>query len=289
MASKRSVPRNEISNDTILAMYPIVRRVARKELSRTEGITEVVNTFNMNQSSARDYIDFFGKLLKGEEYWRVNPIYCVNLFLQRMREDFGIDALRKAISAVDLHLTYYLEKTGNNQPGIRKVVENHREFISSPTNNSGDVLATIANEMEAKGLFDPTDDMDDRDWALRSIALRQGQPRFRAKLIRIYRTRCAISGCRVEAVLEAAHIIQYRGTKSHRIKNGLLLRTDLHTLFDRKLIAIDSASMTILVSAELKGSIYEKSWAGKKLRLPKDKANWPDKGAIDSHRKASGL
>lgn len=49
-----------------------------------------------------------------------------------------------------------------------------------------------------------------------------------------------MTGSRAEAVLEAAHDIGYKGPKTNRPQNRLLLRSDLHTLFDLRLVAVDA-------------------------------------------------
>lgn len=79
---------------------------------------------------------------------------------------------------------------------------------------------------------------DLRERALRAIALRQGQPAFRAALIEAYAGMCAVTGYRTESVLEAAHISPYLGDHTNIVANGLLLRADIHTLFDRKLLTV---------------------------------------------------
>ena len=53
-----------------------------------------------------------------------------------------------------------------------------------------------------------------------------------------YERRCAITGERVLPVLEAAHIRPYAQGGEHRTDNGLLLRSDLHTLFDRGYLTV---------------------------------------------------
>ena len=50
-----------------------------------------------------------------------------------------------------------------------------------------------------------------------------------------------------------AHIISYSGGRLDRLANALLLREDVHTLFDRHLIAIDTSSLKVIVAPEIKG------------------------------------
>ncbi len=54
------------------------------------------------------------------------------------------------------------------------------------------------------------------------------------------------------------------------VSNGLLLRADLHTLYDRALIAIDPHDFRVIVAPELKDSKYA-YLEGRRLRLPNDK------------------
>lgn len=98
-----------------------------------------------------------------------------------------------------------------------------------------------------------------------------------------YGQACAITGCNLPALLEAAHIYPYKGAHTNVVSNGLLLRADVHTLFDLRLIAIDSATMSIRVSPELAGTEYE-LLGGSKLRLPKYCSHQASPEALDWHR-----
>jgi len=71
------------------------------------------------------------------------------------------------------------------------------------------------------------------------VAERQGQPEFRQALMAAYRNQCVVTGCAIRDVLHAAHIVPARSGADHHLGNGLLLRSDIHDLFDRGLLAID--------------------------------------------------
>jgi hypothetical protein len=79
---------------------------------------------------------------------------------------------------------------------------------------------------------------DLRDTVLREIRRRRGQQRFRDRVRERFNDRCAISGCAFLDILEAAHVDPYSGPRANHPANGLLLRADLHTLFDLNLIGI---------------------------------------------------
>lgn len=72
-----------------------------------------------------------------------------------------------------------------------------------------------------------------------SIRVRRGQPKFRADLIGAYGGRCAVTGTRIEDLLEAAHIVPHAEQTNYRVSNGLLLRADIHTLYDLQLLSVD--------------------------------------------------
>lgn len=99
-----------------------------------------------------------------------------------------------------------------------------------------------------------------------AIKTRRGQPEFRRALLKAYDGRCCITNCNVEDVLEAAHIISHSEETNYLVMNGLLLRADIHTLFDLHLIKIDERNR-IMVSVKLKESDYQK-FDGLSIRLP---------------------
>jgi hypothetical protein len=111
------------------------------------------------------------------------------------------------------------------------------------------------SDSEPEGPFIPSEG-DHRSTTLRLIKERRGQQSFRDALRDRYGDVCLITGCALLDVLEAAHIKPYRGEQDHNPANGLLLRADVHTLFDLNLFAIEPASLTVRVSPRLKGSDY---------------------------------
>ncbi len=80
---------------------------------------------------------------------------------------------------------------------------------------------------------------------------RIGQGAFKVLVTEAYHRRCAVSGEKTLPVLEAAHIRPYSLDGPHATNNGLLLRKDLHTLFDRGYITVDK-DLHVLVSKRIK-------------------------------------
>jgi hypothetical protein len=150
------------------------------------------------------------------------------------------------------------------------------------------VLATVTQRLAEAGEFDPSGITDARERILASIVRRRGQPTFRNHLLTAYKGQCAISGCNVEPVLEAAHIVPYKGPQTNHPSNGLLLRGDLHALFDLHLLAIDGTRMTVLLSPSLAGTCYEE-FRGRTINVPDDPRRRPSSKALEQHRHESGL
>ncbi len=70
------------------------------------------------------------------------------------------------------------------------------------------------------------------------VSVRIGQAMFRVKIIEAYNQRCAVTQERTLPALEAAHIMPYSAGGSHDVSNGLLLRRDIHSLFDAGYVTV---------------------------------------------------
>lgn len=102
--------------------------------------------------------------------------------------------------------------------------------------------------------YQPTYD-DERVQTYRQIKERRGQQKFRDALLVMYQGTCPITGCTVAAALEAAHIVPHRSENDNNPENGLLLRADVHTLFDLNLIGIEPETCRIHLHPSFKPDI----------------------------------
>jgi len=121
------------------------------------------------------------------------------------------------------------------------------------------------------------------------ILIRRGQPLFRKRLLDVYGARCAITNCDAVEVLEAAHIKSHGEGGSMDTSNGLLLRADIHTLFDLGLISVDPASWKILVHQSIAHTTVAAELSKRTLRLPSGQADRPSPDALADHRTRAGL
>jgi hypothetical protein len=144
--------------------------------------------------------------------------------------------------------------------------------------SSTELITTVAN-MNEDGYFFPATLQDERERRIREIVARRGQPEFRNILIAAYDGRCAVTGCDALAASEAAHVVPYCGSQSNHVSNGLLLRADIHTLFDLDLIGIDPETVSASVGLTLAETDYG-NLQGRRLRLPVDPAARPNPQAL---------
>lgn len=144
-------------------------------------------------------------------------------------------------------------------------------------------LENLIETQEDTPGFDPEMLEDHRKRILQELAIRSGQPEFRQALLSAYDGACAISGFDCQESLEAAHIFPYRGATTNAACNGLLLRADLHALFDLGFWSIDAKSMRVIISEDLHKTKYAEL-AGISMREPSSPSQRPTKGLLEWHR-----
>ena len=123
---------------------------------------------------------------------------------------------------------------------------------------------------------------------LQSTRPRLGQKGFRMLITEIYEWRCAVTQERTLPALEAAHIHSYRHGGKHEVQNGLLLRCNIHKLFDKGYVTI-TPDLNFKVSEQIQkefgnGSHYY-DLDGKRINAPKSLAERPDPVALTWHNK----
>ncbi|HEY9296733.1 MAG TPA: pentapeptide repeat-containing protein [Phormidium sp.] len=112
--------------------------------------------------------------------------------------------------------------------------------------------------------------------------IRKGQRKFRAVVLDAFQGKCAITACDVGRALDAAHIFPYRGQKTDCLWNGILLRLDLHRLFDSYLLSIDPLSGQVYLESSLKNSYG--GIANTKVCFPEEPVSENRKQALRWHK-----
>lgn len=225
------------------------------------------------------------------------------LFAQHTRKGPGISKTLKNAHGTDYYVLEFPVAVGNSLDELEEFVRTTTTFSQNWTAPSHSIPAecgsheanenlgkrTLREIMDraekdaAQELAEPIlSEEDARERELRVVFLRRGQGKFRKALLNAYERRCAVTGCNTEEVLEAAHIIPYMGgDDSNRCDNGLLLRADIHTLFDLGLLWINR-EMKVEIAHPLKDTEYGKL-QGKKIWLPTDSALRPHFKHLERH------
>lgn len=200
------------------------------------------------------------------------------------RKDFYLGVLRLTFEDAtrsSLSQVAWMDESSRDFDEIDADVTFSQSVTSSETISEAEICA-------ASEEFDPSNLVDARLRIVASLALRQGQQRFRAALKSAYQNVCALTGCAVIEVLEAAHIISFRGAHTNHVQNGLLLRADIHTLFDMGLVGVDPDTWKIVLHPSLRDGHYGELH-GLCFRLPRNKRMYPNTDALRQHLKSSGL
>lgn len=104
--------------------------------------------------------------------------------------------------------------------------------------------------------FEEAEDDDVNAFQSYARRIRKGQSKLRKNLLAAYQNKCCISSTGPENVLQAAHIDSHAESGSNTSTNGLLLRSDLHDLFDDGLLLIDPQTMTVKIHPSLADTYY---------------------------------
>jgi len=118
---------------------------------------------------------------------------------------------------------------------------------------------------------------------------RLGQGAFRLIVTDAYQRRCAVTGERALPALEAAHIVPFSEVQTHEVRNGLLLRADIHRLFDLGYVSV-APDYRFLVSKSIRdefenGREYY-ALHGRAIALPESASAHPDRQLLERHATA---
>ena len=161
--------------------------------------------------------------------------------------------------------------------------------------NRGAPAARIAIARPAKdnptaleAAIDTLELSDERKRSLRRVVVREGQDRFRSAVLSAYGGRCAITGTSVSQALEAAHIRPYRGAHTNHVSNGLLLRADLHRMWDAGLLAVHEETLTVLLATHVDVQTYD-GLREQRISIPEKSCQHPLREALRLQREWANL
>jgi len=228
-------------------------------------------------------------------------------FLEAVAEALGLDGSRRMFSSKDELLYGLIETVSDEDPAdywsnggtvtndaLRVILEGIKaQGYARVSLTDGGAAARIAaalfDEISDPAVFDPLTLSDERKRSLREVVIREGQGSFRNLIFNAYGGKCAITGCDVPETLEAAHIRPYKGPKTNQASNGILLRADLHRLWDTGLLALHESSHQVLFASRLVATDYALTLAGRTIRRPEKASQLPSSVALEQQRRWAGL
>lgn len=120
----------------------------------------------------------------------------------------------------------------------------------------------------------------------KAVVARIGQGAFKAMVSEAYKHHCALTGDKVRPVLEAAHIKSFASGGEYRLDNGILLRSDMHTLYDRGYISFD-VDARLMVSPQLRQRFGNGDWlyarVGQAITVPERAVDRPNPDFLTWH------
>lgn len=153
----------------------------------------------------------------------------------------------------------------------------------------GSKLNIISTDYGVGEAAEPPDvERDLRNYEQTLVAVREGQGKFRQQLLCAYGSRCAFTQYDVTEGLEAAHVRPYRGAHTNETRNGLLLRADIHNLFDYGIVGVDPEKLTVILNSRAINSKYA-PLHGRRLFLPDNPLLSPDPYLLERHLLLHGI
>ena len=164
-------------------------------------------------------------------------------------------------------------------------------WIPVPSNWSGNIVqgksydlssepgATIYQKLQSALQASQVRELDAIKYgAPTTIRPRLGQGAFRILVTDAYDRRCSVTSEPILPILEAAHIHPYAAGGEHALNNGLLLRSDLHTLYDRGYLTVTEdrhLEVSSRIREEFNNGHQFYALHGKMLRVPNNPAYAP--------------
>jgi putative restriction endonuclease len=182
---------------------------------------------------------------------------------------------------------FFLDETSWIAPPAdlaRNVVQG--KIYASGSDEAERLISEVALRRGGQALADQPENAIEMYGEPSLVRRRRGQGTFQVLVAEAYQRRCAVSGEKALPVLQAAHIKPVSRGGHHYISNGLFLRSDIHTLFDRGYATI-TPSGEFRASRRLKTDYDngEPYYALEKtpVRMPADPGDRPSAAALQWH------
>lgn len=131
----------------IEAAYDISSEVIDGKMSPEAGARTLRDEFGLNVNSARDFINDFRRMLRGQVFHRAMSAPATDYFLTRIAQERDLRALEHALGAIRKHITYYENLRKISLRALRSVVERHQMRVAG-----SELLDSLDDETFAKAV-----------------------------------------------------------------------------------------------------------------------------------------
>lgn len=119
----------KITKDQYAAAFAVAVDFYQGRTTLTAGSNYLRETHSLNMASARDYMYDFKCMMNGQVFHRAMSADAVDYFFSEIEQQFGLDALRNAVQATSLHITYYEALDRGKLNKLRGVVEKYQQRL----------------------------------------------------------------------------------------------------------------------------------------------------------------
>lgn len=232
---------NESEKNKII--YEILDNNLNDKISKKDAVDSLKNEFDMNEGSVKILTDIFPQLFKGEEFKRALKFQLFDDLLSNLLNDYGKERLKIALSGLEKHMIY------NKYTKDSKLRRIYQKYLA---------LAEVDDVLEEFQEYISEAKDDELNKIQVWINQRKNQSKFKLSLLKKYNSQCLISKIKVPELIEAAHIYPHSESGQNNIANGILLRSDLHILFDCGLLCIDPENFNVIIDKSLEKTEYQK-------------------------------
>lgn len=224
-------------------IYEVLKTVLTKQISRHEGIDKLISEGGLSEGYAEILIGIFHKLYNGEEFKRTLGAQLLDDLLNNLLNDHGKERLKIALFGLRKHLDYRQLK---KESKLSRIYQEYLYIVEE--NNMIDDFQKFIKEAK-------DDELNKiQVW----INQRKNQSKFKLNLLKKYNSQCLISKIKIPELIEAAHIYPHSKSGQNNIANGILLRSDLHILFDYGFLSINLENFKVIIDKSLEKTEYQK-------------------------------
>jgi 5-methylcytosine-specific restriction protein A len=120
------------SPKTLAAAYATAKNVCKGAIKRADGARFLRSNNGVNINSAKDFIDAYKHLRRGESFQRTLSRPDMDFYLANIFADDGVPALQTALRSLWLHIAYYERTHQGNMNNLRSVAVKYQLVAGAP-------------------------------------------------------------------------------------------------------------------------------------------------------------